>query len=174
MQLTIIAPASTTAAAPTAELTWVSKGGSSINSADGRYQLRKNSKGEWKINEDGKTVATGLLTKDAAKAYAVTLATHATQDVKADLAAGKAHVYSVREDGTLRRRHYLVGASLASAQAVQGRREAGESMGAIAKSMHVSVSAVRRILVDLAITQELAELEADGLAALLYGAQDAN
>jgi hypothetical protein len=86
-------------------------------------------------------------------------------DLAAALAEGTAQIHSEREDGTLRRRHFLTGNSLAEALWVRLQREgqdadeaegvvavAPRSMASVAKELHVSVAAVRRILIDLAIT----------------------
>lgn len=170
MQLVITAPKSTAVA--TTDITWVSKGGSSINSQDGRWALRKNSKGEWKVVEHGTTVNSGL-TKEAAKAYAEAVVAATGTDLKAALAEGTALVHSVRSNGTLRRRHFLTGDALKAAQDVQAMREQGLGMAHIANTLHASISHVRRMLNDLAITTELSEMEADQLAAMLTGAQDA-
>lgn len=108
-----------------------------------------------------------------------------TTDIVTALVEGKAQVHSVREDGTLRRRHFLSGKALEEALWVRAQREGQEadpeegveaitprSMGSIAKELHVSIAAVRRVLIDLAITEELEELEADELEALLTGGAD--
>jgi hypothetical protein len=104
-----------------------------------------------------------------------------------DLREGLAQVHSVRADGSTRRRHYLTGKDLEVAVWVRAQREGQEadeaegipaitprSMNSIAKEMHVSVAAVRRILIDLAITDELDDMEADELEALLTGADEAS
>lgn len=169
MQLVVTAPAPTAQAEQATEIKWVAKGGSSINSADGRFALRKNSKGTWKVLDNGKELAGGL-TKDEAKAEAAMVTTLGQTDLKASLLAGTAKVHSVRGNGTLRRRHYLVGEALAAAEQVVARREAGDSLAAIAKDMHSSVSYVRRMLVDLAITQELNAMQEDELSAIFQGA----
>lgn len=112
-----------------------------------------------------------------------TATTH--EDIVGALFTGTAQVHSVREDGTTRRRHFLTGEARQHAEWVRLQRtgqEADEaegiaavtprSMTSIAKEMHVSVAAVRRILVDLAITEELEDMEADELEALLVGADE--
>lgn len=170
MQLVITAPASTDTATVT-ELTWVSKGGSSIDSKDGAYRLRKNSKGEWRILAQDGSVLWVAADKDGAKQFAANhlAATTNTTDVKPALATGEAKVYSVRSNGTMRRRHFLTGEDLVNANHIAQARQDGLSMAAIAKEWHVSISAVRRTLIDLAITEELTEMEADQLAAMLVG-----
>lgn len=114
----------------------------------------------------------------------ITAATDTT-DLLAALTAGTAKVHSEREDGTLRRRHFLTGRSLEEALWVRAQREGQEadeaegipaitprSMGSIARELHVSVAAVRRILVDLAITEELELADQDELEAMLVGAEE--
>jgi hypothetical protein len=116
---------------------------------------------------------------------AITLTSTATTDLAASLAAGTAQVHSVREDGTTRRRHFLTGKELEHALWVRLQREGQEadeaegvpavtprSMGSIARELHISVSAVRRVLIDLAITEEIEELEAEELADLIIGSAD--
>lgn len=108
-----------------------------------------------------------------------------TTDLSAALATGTAQVHSEREDGTLRRRHFLAGADLEHALWVRLQREgqdedkaegivavAPRSMARIAKELHVSIAAVRRILIDLAITEELENAEQDELEAMLAGASE--
>lgn len=96
-------------------------------------------------------------------------------------------VHSIREDGTMRRRHFLVPASKDReiAEWVRLQREGQEAdedegieavtprgMKAIAREMHISIAAVRRILTDLAITEELEDSDEDELSALLMGAEE--
>ena len=101
------------------------------------------------------------------------------------LAAGKANVYSERDNGTLRRRHFLTGTALEEALWVRAQREGQEadeaegipaikprSMASIANELHVSIAAVRRILIDLAITEELEDADQDELEAMLAGAAE--
>lgn len=108
-----------------------------------------------------------------------------TTDFLAALTTGTAQVHSIREDGTTRRRHFLAGEAREHAEWVRLQRtgqEADEaegleavtprSMASIAKEMHVSVAAVRRILVDLAITEEIEDMEAEELESLLVGADE--
>lgn len=107
------------------------------------------------------------------------------QDILVALGAGTAQVHSVREDGTLRRRHFLVGNDYNEAVWVRLQREGQEadeaegipfvsprSMQSIANELHLSVSAVRRILIDLAITEELREMEQDELEAMMVGSEE--
>lgn len=173
MQLTIIAPAATQTVT---ELKWVSKGGASIDSTDGTYRLRRNSKGQWRILNQAGEVLWVAADKDAAKRFASNhvAATTDTTGVKAALESGDAHVYSVRSNGTTRRRHFLTGQDLATALQVRAARELGKGMAFIAGELHVSVSAVRRILIDLAITEELQEMQDDQLAAMLVGSTEDN
>lgn len=170
MQLVIATTANTAETTAATEIKWIAKGGSSINSLDGRWALRKNSKGTWKVVENGTTVASEL-TKDEAKAYAEAVVAPAT-DVKAALLAGEAKVYSVRGNGTLRRRHFLTGMELDIALAIQYEREQGLGLAYIAKERHVSISHIRRVLIDLALTEELTALGEAELAAMLQGAAE--
>jgi hypothetical protein len=106
-------------------------------------------------------------------------------DIVAALTDGTAHVHSVREDGTTRRRHFLTGTAREHAEWVRLQRTGQtadeaegveavtpRSMSSIARELHVSIAAVRRMLVDLAITEELEEMEADELEALLVGSEE--
>lgn len=170
----VIATKSLVATEP-ASIKWVAKGGSSINSEDGRWALRKNTKGEWKVLDNGTMVNAGL-TKDEAKAYAEKVVAAPSTDLTLALAAGDAQVYSVRSNGTMRRRHFLaVGSAERNvAEWVRAQRTGSDTaeartMASIASEMHTSVSAVRRILVDLAITEQLAAMDQDELEAILVG-----
>jgi hypothetical protein len=108
-----------------------------------------------------------------------------TTDIRTALEQGTAQVHSERDNGTLRRRHFLTGQDLEHALWVRAQREGQEadeaegieaitprSMGSIARELHVSVAAIRRILVDLAITEELEEADQDELEAMLAGATE--
>src|SRR5690349_11402417 len=113
MQLVITAPAPTTDA-PAPDITWLTKGRSSTVSHDGRWALRKNSKGVWKIVDGGDTIRVDMTKEDAKALVAKLVASEAapTTDVKAALVAGEAKVYSLRANGTMRRRHFLTGEAL--------------------------------------------------------------
>lgn len=116
----------------------------------------------------------------------ITTATaHDTTDLIEALTAGVAQVHSVREDGTTRRRHFLTGKDLEVALWVRAQREGQtadeaegvpaitpRSMASIAREMHVSIAAVRRILIDLAITEELEDMDQDELEAMLEGGEE--
>jgi hypothetical protein len=115
----------------------------------------------------------------------ITATATADSDILEALNAGVAQVHSVREDGTLRRRHFLSGKALEEAVWVRAQREGQEadesegvlfiaprSMRSIANELHLSVSAIRRVLVDLAITEELLDMEEDELEAMLLGASE--
>lgn len=117
----------------------------------------------------------------------VITAANQSTDLLDALAKGEAKVHNEREDGTLRRRHFLTGDALAEAEWVRLQRtgqEADESegiqavtprsMASIAKEMHVSIAHIRRMLTDLAITEELLESDADELATMFQGATEAN
>lgn len=106
-------------------------------------------------------------------------------DIAEGLTTGHAQVHSIRTNGTSRRRHFLTCTDLEQALWVRAQREGQEadeaegveaivpqSMKAIATYMHLSVSAVRRILIDLAITEEILDMEQDDLESLLVGYED--
>jgi hypothetical protein len=108
--------------------------------------------------------------------------TTSTSDLLAALAKGTAVVHTERADGTFRRRHFLTGTARAEAEWVRLQRTgqeadasegipfvAARSMNSIANELHVSVAAVRRILIDLAITEELEDADQDELEAMLAG-----
>lgn len=110
-----------------------------------------------------------------------------TDNLLEALVAGTAKVHNEREDGTLRRRHFLADGTTERAEAEWVRvqrtgQEADEaegieaitprSMKSIADELHVSIAAVRRILIDLAITEEIEEADQDELEALWVGAQE--
>lgn len=90
------------------------------------------------------------------------------------LTSGTAKIYKEREDGTTRRIHFLADGTKdrEHAEWVVAQREEGTSMKAIAADLHVSVSAVRRMINDLALTEELEEMEAEDLAELLLGSEE--
>lgn len=107
------------------------------------------------------------------------------KDLRTALETGKATVHSERANGTLRRRHYLTGTDLEHALWVRAQREGQEadeadgvpaitprSMGSIAKELHISVAAVRRILNDLEITESLELADQDELEAMFLGSED--
>jgi hypothetical protein len=174
MNIVINATAATTESVEAPEVKWVSKGGSTVVSENGRFSLRKNTKGVWR-RFDGGILISEHDTKEAAKAAAeaqVAFEVQAPADLKAALVAGEAKVYNVREDGSLRRRHFLTGKALTSARKVQAMREAGNGMAVIAGELHVSVSQVRRILIDLALTEELEAADQAELEAMLTGASE--
>jgi len=106
-------------------------------------------------------------------------------DLVKALREGTAQVHSERGNGTLRRRHFLTGTDLEHALWVRAQREGQEadetegipaitprSMGSIARELHISVAAVRRILNDLEITEALEDADADELEAMLFGATE--
>jgi hypothetical protein len=108
-------------------------------------------------------------------------------DLLAALVAGTAKVHNEREDGTLRRRHFLADGTAARAEAewVRAQREGQEadeaegveaitprSMKSIAQEIHISVAQVRRVLIDLAITEELEEADQDELETFFVGAAE--
>ena len=111
-------------------------------------------------------------------------ATSTSTDLLVALGEGTALIHSVREDGTLRRRHFLVGQPYTEAVWVQLQRDGQEadeaegvpyvaprSMQSIATELHLSISAVRRILIDLAITDELRDMDQEELEELLQGSE---
>lgn len=106
-----------------------------------------------------------------------------TDNILEDLAKGTAQVHSERDNGSLRRRHFLTGTDLEYALWIRAQREGQEadpaegveaisprSMGSVARELHISVSAVRRILNDLTITEELEFADQDELETMLAGA----
>lgn len=108
-----------------------------------------------------------------------------TDKLVEQLISGTAQVHSEREDGTLRRRHFLTGTALQEALWVRLQREGQEedqaedieavaprSMASIAKELHSSIAAVRRILVDLAITEEIEDADNSELEDMLTGAAE--
>lgn len=92
----------------------------------------------------------------------------------ADLTSGAARIFKERENGTTRRVHFLADGTEAREHAewVAAQREEGRSMAAIAGELHISVSAVRRMLNDLALTEELEDMDAEDLAELLLGSEE--
>lgn len=104
---------------------------------------------------------------------AATTATTATTLV-ADLTSGAAKIFKVRDNGTTRRVHFLADGTEGREHAewVAAQREEGRSMKAIATEINVSVSAVRRMLNDLALTEELEDMDAEDLADLLLGSEE--
>jgi hypothetical protein len=110
----------------------------------------------------------------------ITTADQTTPDtLLAELAAGTAHLHKEREDGTYRRVHYLADGSQGREEAewIAAQREGTEdtaprSMRSIAEELNLSVSAVRRIISDLALTEELEAMDADELADMLRGAEE--
>lgn len=103
-------------------------------------------------------------------------ATTTAASVIADLTAGVAKVYRVRENGTFRRVHFLADGTEAREHAewvAAQREEEGRSMKDIAAELNLSVASVRRMLNDLALTEEIEESEAEELEALLMGAEEA-
>lgn len=107
-------------------------------------------------------------------------ATNATPDTIIDqLATGTAHLHKERENGTYRRVHFLADGTKEREEAewVASQREGTEdtmprSMRSIAQELHISVSAVRRIISDLALTEELENMEQDELEAMLTGGEE--
>lgn len=92
----------------------------------------------------------------------------------ADLTSGVAKIYKERENGTFRKVHFLADGTKdrEHAEWVVAQREEGVSMKAIAAEINMSVSAVRRMINDLALTEELEEMEAEDLAELLLGSEE--
>lgn len=92
----------------------------------------------------------------------------------ADLAAGTALLHKERENGTYRRVHFLADESTAREHAewIAAQREDGVSMRALAAELHTSVSAIRRVLNDLILTEELEAMAEEELAEILKGAEE--
>lgn len=95
--------------------------------------------------------------------------------ILADLTAGVAKVYRVRENGTFRKVHFLAEDTEGREHAewVAMQREDGRSMKDISTELNMSIASVRRMLNDLALTNELEEMEAEELAELILGAEEA-
>lgn len=91
-----------------------------------------------------------------------------------DLTNGVAKLYKERENGTYRRVHFLADGTKEREHAewIVWQREEGRSMKAIATELHISVSAVRRMINDLALTEELEEMDNEDLAELLLGSEE--
>lgn len=92
----------------------------------------------------------------------------------ADLTSGAAKLYKERDNGTFRRVHFLADGTEAREHAewVAAQREDGRSMKDIAAEINLSVSAVRRMLNDLALTEELEDMGAEDMADLLLGSEE--
>lgn len=92
----------------------------------------------------------------------------------ADLAAGTALLHKERENGTYRRVHFLADESTAREHAewIAAERELGRSMKEIAVALHTSVSAVRRVINDLILTEEMEAMDEAELAEMLKGAEE--
>jgi hypothetical protein len=116
----------------------------------------------------------------------VITATDAPTDLLAALTAGTAKVHNEREDGSLRRRHFLTGLGREHAEWVRLQRTgqdedqaegisfvAPRGMASIAKELHTSIAAVRRVLVDLEITEALEDADEAELADMFVGATEA-
>ena len=115
----------------------------------------------------------------------VITAANDTTDLRKALVEGTAKVHSERQDGTLRRRHFLTGTDREHAEWVRLQRTGQEAegdvpavtprtMASIAGELHVSVAAVRRMLNDLAITEEIEDADNDELEAMWTGAAEAS
>jgi hypothetical protein len=109
----------------------------------------------------------------------VTVAIKTDKPVTADtmlkaLAEGTVVLHKVRSNGTFRKVHFLADGTKERevAEWVANERAEGKRMKDIAKDALLSVAAVRRILNDLALTEELEEAEADELDAMLQGAAE--
>lgn len=114
---------------------------------------------------------------------AIVITTTATtpEALIAELTAGTAEIHKQRETGTFRKVHYLAEGTEAREEAEwvlaqrQGTVEGGNgprSMASIANEMHISVSALRRIINDLLLTHEVEGWEAEELADILNGAEE--
>lgn len=113
----------------------------------------------------------------------VITAPNATPDtLLADLAAGTAYLHKERGNGTFRRVHYLAEGSTGREHAewiraqrlgnLEDAEQAPRSMASIAAELHTSISAIRRVLSDLALTEELEAMDADELEAMLSGGEE--
>lgn len=92
----------------------------------------------------------------------------------ADLTSGAAKIFKQRDNGTFRRVHFLADGTEAREHAewVAAQREDGRSMKDIAAEINLSVSAVRRMLNDLALTEELEDMDGEDLAELILGSEE--
>lgn len=98
-----------------------------------------------------------------------TISITATQPVTADTfveaaLAGSVKFHSVRADGTQRRIQLLTGDELETGEWVMEQREANVPMRNIARTMHVAVPTVRRLINRYLLTEEVTEADADELA----------
>lgn len=93
----------------------------------------------------------------------------------AEAAKGKISFHTERQDGTLRKVHFLAGGTKEreTAEWVAEQREAGATMRKIANELHLSVPSVRRMINDLALTEEFEQMDAEELEELLAGGQEA-
>lgn len=115
----------------------------------------------------------------------VITAPETTTDLVEALKAGTARIHNEREDGTLRRRHFLTGLGREHAEWVRLQRTGQEedvaegipfvaprTMASIARELHTSIAAIRRVLTDLEITESLEDADQDELEAMFVGAAD--
>lgn len=93
----------------------------------------------------------------------------------ADAAAGTVQFHAERGNGTFRKVHFLAEGTdeRATAEWVAEQREANVTMRAIAAELHRSVPSVRRLINDLALTEEFEAMDSEELADLIKGAAEA-
>jgi DNA-binding NarL/FixJ family response regulator len=79
--------------------------------------------------------------------------------LKDAVAADAVRLFRQRKNGTLRSLPYLMPDSETrkEAEAVAKRREAGETVGAIAEDLNLSVATVRRMITNLLLAQQIEE-----------------
>lgn len=107
-------------------------------------------------------------------AIIITAPTTTTVDTfVADAEAGKIQFHKERDNGTTRRVHFLTGTAYEEALWVQDQRDAGRTMRDISAELHEAVASVRRRLSDLALTEAVREADAEELAEMLHGAEEA-
>lgn len=108
--------------------------------------------------------------------YVITVTADTTPDTfLQDAATGTVRFHRERGNGTFRRIHFLAPETKEreTAEYIVAMRDNGETMKAIARSLVMSVAAVRRMINDLIMTEELEAMDAEELADLLIGAEEA-
>lgn len=93
----------------------------------------------------------------------------------ADLAQGTAQLHKERSNGTTRRVHFLAPGTKGRevAEFIEAMRDNDWPMARISAELHLSPAATRRALNDLILTREFEESDAEELAELLTGADEA-
>ena len=94
------------------------------------------------------------------------------KDLVAALTDGTAQLHKERANGSTRRIHFLTGVAREHAEWYANERSEGRTMKELATETLTSVAAIRRMLTDLRLTEELEDADADQLDALLQGAYE--